>query len=134
MLPTNCTSDEHHSDIYTIILKPDFLFNALQVPWAGNCPQSGRDCHLVSAVRSKLCNIIDSHVVVVSSDGERETAMNLCTISTSRRTPQCTTRKHSLLLLIEANRAEFLPVTDQLVLDNNLMDCKLALFTVRGLQ
>jgi len=66
------------------------------------------------------------HIIVVTFDGKREAALYILT-STSRRTPQCATRQHSFLLLIEANCAEFFPIAYQLIFYNEVVYCQLAL-------
>jgi hypothetical protein len=86
-------------------------------------------------LRSQLCcssfiqGCIDLHVVVVSFNGEREAAVNLGVISSCRRCrgAQGTARQHSFLLLIKTDGTEFLPIADQLILHDNLMDGKLTL-------
>ena len=42
---------------------------------------------------------------------------------------QSATGQHSFLLLIKADSRELLPVADELVLNNNFVDCELALET-----
>jgi hypothetical protein len=66
------------------------------------------------------------HVMVVSLDGEREATVNLRTVR-HIGTSQGAARQHSLLLLIEADSAELLPVADQLVFDNDFVDGELSL-------
>jgi hypothetical protein len=68
------------------------------------------------------------HVVVISPDSEREAAMNLSNITTRSRTSQRAARQHSFLLLIEADSAEFFPIADELVFDDDLVNRQLALF------
>ena len=65
--------------------------------------------------------------MIVSADGKREAAVDGLNVCIRRKAAQSTAREHSFLLLVEANGAELFPVTDQLVLDNDLVYCKLAL-------
>lgn len=68
--------------------------------------------------------------MVVSPDGEGETAFDLGVACLQVWITQCTARKHCLLCLVEGDCTKLLPVTDELVLDYNLVDRKLALGTL----
>ena len=68
--------------------------------------------------------------MVISPYGEGETAFDLGIACLQVWITQCTARKHSLLCLVEGDCTEFLPVTDELVLDYDLVDRKLALRTL----
>lgn len=71
------------------------------------------------------------HVMVIPSNCEREAAGYLSNLRTRRWGTQSTTCEHGFLLLVETDGAEFLPITDQLVLNNDLVDSKFALLMVR---
>ncbi len=70
------------------------------------------------------CEILDDdlHVMIVPLDCKREAAVNL-RIVRHFRAPQCTACQHGFLLLIEAYGAEFLPVANELVFHDDLVDC-----------
>lgn len=66
------------------------------------------------------------HIVIITSDGEREAAWN----TLARRVVrffESAAGEHSFLGVVESNRAKFLPVAHQLILNEELMDCEFAL-------
>lgn len=67
--------------------------------------------------------------MVIPADGEGETALDLWVVRLEIGITQCTAREHRFLCLIESDGAELLPVADELVLDYDLVDCKLALYS-----
>lgn len=70
------------------------------------------------------------HVVVVSSNGEGETARNVRLISAWGGTSECAACQHRLLLLVEANCAKLLPVADELIFHDEVMYGELALHRI----
>lgn len=74
-----------------------------------------------------------SHVVGISADGERETAMDFRVRGLQIRILQGATSQHGLLRAVERDGTKLLPVTDELVFDDNLMNCKFTLSEVVSL-
>lgn len=64
---------------------------------------------------------INSHVVIVTLDGEREATLYIGVIGSWRRASQGAARQHGFLLLIETNSAELLPVAYKLILNDKVM-------------
>jgi hypothetical protein len=64
--------------------------------------------------------------MVVSLDREAEAAMDLWTVGRIGAA-QCAACQHGFLLLIETNSAEFLPVRNELVFDDNFVDREFSL-------
>ena len=62
------------------------------------------------------------HIVVVSSYGKREAAMDFRMLRVNVGTLQRTTGQHGLLVIVECNLSKLLPVADQMRLDNDLME------------
>ena len=66
--------------------------------------------------------------MIVSSNCEREAALD--SFARPSGTFQSATGKHGFLSIVEGDGAEFFPVADQLILDDNLMNCELPLLFV----
>ncbi len=69
----------------------------------------------------------DLHVVIIPSDGERKAAFDLLIFGFRVWILKRAACEHGLLETVERNGAKFLPVTDELILDDDLMNCQLAL-------
>ncbi len=65
--------------------------------------------------------------MIVSSNSEREAAVDGFEVGVVCRAAQRTAREHCFLLLVETDRTELLPVADELIFDDDFMDGELAL-------
>ena len=67
------------------------------------------------------------HVVRIPTNGEGEATLDLRIVGLEIRISQRTARQHRLLSVIEGDVSKFLPVSDHVVLDNDVVQCKLSL-------
>lgn len=65
--------------------------------------------------------------MVVPSDCKRKAAFDLLIAGFCVGSLQGATGEHGFLKTVKRNGAKLLPVTDELIFDNDLVDCKLAL-------
>ena len=69
----------------------------------------------------------DLHVVVISTDGERKAAVDGRVFRHGIRVLQAAAGKHCLLRVVESDLSEFLPVADNRLVGQNLVDGELTL-------
>lgn len=72
-----------------------------------------------------------SHVMIISTDGKRETAGDILLWAVRIRALKRTTCKHRLLRTVKRDGAEFLPVANELIFDHYFMNSKLTLLIIR---
>src|SRR5690242_20466812 len=68
--------------------------------------------------------------MVVSFYSEREATVDFRLVCSCRRASQCTACQHGLLLLIETDGAELLPVADQLIFHNDFVNGEFSLIVL----
>lgn len=68
--------------------------------------------------------------MIVSLNSEREATLNVSLLTARYRTPQCAACKHCFLLLVKTYGTKLFPVANELILDNEVVNCKLALLLV----
>ena len=88
---------------------------------AENSPLSGKD-YSQPLVRQGEYSLEVLHIMIVSADGERETAFDIRIGSFQIRIFQSTGRQHGLLRVVESYGKEFVPVTNKILLHDNLVD------------
>ena len=72
---------------------------------------------------------LDLHIMVISSDGERETTFDGLT-RIEIWISEFTTSEHCLLLVVECNGSKLLPVAHELIFHDNLVYSQLALVVI----
>ena len=90
-------------------------------PLAKSSQQSMTDWPFVSISVFRVEERANLHIMIIPLDSKREAAVDLRTFG-HVGTLQRTARQHGFLLLIKADGAELLPIRDQLIFNNDLVD------------
>lgn len=75
---------------------------------------------------------VDLHVMCISANCERETAVDLRICRLEVRILQRAASQHGLLSVVEGDGTEFLPVADQVIFDDNLVNGQFSLRAIES--
>ena len=123
--------NKNKSSIYTHIILPAlpnqyFLASTFDGFCGQKVPDDQRRTRNISQLSSAAHETF-SHVVVISSNRKRETALNLPICSAQVGVLERTTGQHCFLRAVESDRAELLPIADELVFHYYFVDCQFTL-------
>lgn len=72
--------------------------------------------------------------MIVTSDRKREAALDAFACWVGIRTLESAASEHCLLCVVKGNSTKFLPVTDELILNDNFMNGKFSLWIIVSMQ